>query len=149
MTQNLARQARGAVEVFLSRKVTQESFAWLISSSVGTVRGWEQSRRIPRGEAAHTLLGLIVQNPEYMVPAIAQVRLCEALHFEVSFEIASEFVNLAFRGEATEEERRRAFCRALLKVLRAKKKAELGTYEMIEGMRCRVITITPCSILEK
>ena len=99
MTQNLARQARDTVATFLGRDVTQEAFAYFVNSAVGTVRGWEQSRRIPRGTATHTLLSLIVQSPESMVPAIVQVHLSERLRFEVSFDLASEFVNLVLRGK--------------------------------------------------
>jgi hypothetical protein len=147
MTQNLARQARDTVATFLGRDVTQEAFAYFVNSAVGTVRGWEQSRRIPCGTATHTLLSLIVQSPESMVPAIVQVHLSERLRFEVSFDLASEFVNLVLRGRGTEQDRRRACLRVLLKMFRAKKKAHEGSCEIINGMRCRVVTITPSTIV--
>jgi putative transcriptional regulator len=57
--------------------VTQEEFARMFRVSVGTLRGWEQRRRHPRG-AALTLLRVIDQEPEAVRRALRQPEVAPA-----------------------------------------------------------------------
>ena len=47
---------------------TQEGFAELLGVPIGTLRGWEQGRRIPRGPAK-TLLNITARNPQALIEA--------------------------------------------------------------------------------
>lgn len=148
MTQNIAKDARDAVSVYLGRKVSQADFARLICVATATVSNWDQSIRVPRGGAL-ILLRLIIQDADYFVPAIIQLHLTSAFHFEVSLELASEFVNKVLKGEKTVLEQKRALMRCVIHILKAKKNAELGTYEVINGMRCRLTRVTPLNVLDE
>lgn len=48
---------------------TQNEFAAFIHVSIGTIRNWEQGRRIPRGPA-RILLNVIAQRPEIVREAL-------------------------------------------------------------------------------
>lgn len=53
-----------------SVKVSQSAFARMLGVSVGTVRNWEQGRRIPRGPAM-ALLRVFEDNPKVVVDALS------------------------------------------------------------------------------
>jgi len=145
---NLARQARSSVSNFLCCDYSQQKFANLIDTSVTTIQGWEQGRRIPRG-GTDILLKLIIQSPDYFIPALVQLYLSRRLRFEVSFELASESVQRVMRGNKTQEEKRRATFSLLRKFLRAKKSANQDTFEIINGVRYKVTVVHPLRVIEK
>ena len=50
--------------------LTQREFALLFAISIGTVRNWEQGRRVPRGPA-RALLNIIHDEPEAVLRSLA------------------------------------------------------------------------------
>lgn len=51
--------------------LTQEAFAALLRIPVGTIRNWEQNRKLP-DPAARTLLGLIAADPSHAFRLLSQ-----------------------------------------------------------------------------
>ncbi len=52
-------------------ELTQEDFALMIGVSVGTLRNWEQGRRVPDGPA-QALLRVAAANPSAVVAALSR-----------------------------------------------------------------------------
>jgi transcriptional regulator with XRE-family HTH domain len=146
---NLAQKARAAVATFLMRDFSQPKFANLTGLPVGTIRGWEQGKRIPRGSATHTLLRLIAESPDFMVPALVQLTVSQFLRVDISFELATEIVNEVLRGNKSEEDRKMAFNSIANKIQTAMRTSVQSTHEIIDGMLCRVTVIQPPHIFEK
>jgi len=144
---NLAKQARSAVSQFLLHEVSQQSFANLIDTSVRTIRGWEQDRRIPRGPTT-VLLQLIIHSTEFIVVALAQYHPSARLRFEVSLEQASDFVQRVMIGIKSEEEKREAMVACCEKLILAKEIADKGAVEIISGIRFTVRTVPKYRIIE-
>ncbi len=62
----IAQQGDAAPDAKMIREAlnqSQEGFAELLGISVGTLRGWEQGRRTPRGPS-RVLLGVAARHPE-------------------------------------------------------------------------------------
>lgn len=146
---NLAQEARQAVATFLAHEVSQRQFANITQIPLGTIRGWEQGVRIPRYSATETLLKLISQSTEVIVPALVQLKVEQRLRFEIPLELASEIVDTVLRGNKTDSERRKAFCALTKKLIRAKKISTAGTFQVIDGVRYRVTTVPRFRVVEK
>ena len=144
---NLAQQARAAVSTFLHREVSQQSFSNLTQISIATIRGWEQSKRVPRYSATATLLHLIIQNPEFMVSAFVQIHLYQRFRFEVPLEIATEVVHVILRTDKDEEARKTALLSIARRILRAKKISQQGVRKVVDGILLHVTIINPSRIV--